>query len=86
MTYLTKPQSIQALQWTGYNLDELQSFVPNRIIRQSDFPRLCVDSPDGFIAICPGDYVIRTPDGLAVPMAQAAFEQRYEPKNLKKFP
>lgn len=59
-----RPVVIEAIQWTGKNLDEVMSelfFVPQHPITEDG--RLIIFTPDGEIQARPGDWIIKSING-----------------------
>lgn len=81
MKYKKKPLIIEAVQWTGENIDEVCEFVPQEVwncITEKDFNILTLE---GMMKISLGDYVIKGIKGEFYPCKPDIFEASYEKVN-----
>lgn len=81
--YIHKPIEVEAVQWTGDNLDEVKEFVHKKcdINRYKDpelTPQLIIDMLDDIIIVNGGDYIFRTAKGGGFCISKAKdFEKNY---------
>jgi hypothetical protein len=68
MKYRKKPLVIEAIQWTGENLEEVCEFVP----------AVELFMHDGSLIISRGDYIIKGIKGEYYPCSSDVFEMTYE--------
>ena len=77
-----KPVVIQAVQWNGYNIDEITSFTENnaRFITadNGDIPVLFIKTLEGDMRAQIGDYILRGIRGEFYPCDRSIFEEVYE--------
>ena len=77
-----KPVIIQAVQWNGYNVDEITSFTENnaRFITTDtgDTPVLFIKTLEGDMRAQIGDYILRGIRGEFYPCDRGIFEEVYE--------
>lgn len=88
MKYRKLPVEIDAVQFTGYNYDEIAAFAGNKVIRLNENMRregapeyLIVDTLEGHMTASPGDYIIRGVEGEYYPCKPSVFKQTYEEVN-----
>lgn len=77
MKYRTKPCEIEAIQWTGTNLDEITNFI------QDDswlylLDGLYIRTLEGDMKANISDYIIRGLRGEYYPCKPDVFEKKYE--------
>lgn len=86
-TYKKRPVEIQAVQWTGWNKEEIYNFVGKdkcEIIekvyyyRQSILLDLIIHTLEGDHHALVGDYIIRGVKGEFYPCKPDIFEETYE--------
>ena len=77
-----KPVVIQAVQWNGYNVDEITSFTENNarfiIADSGDIPVLFIKTLEGDMRAQIGDYILRGIRGEFYPCDRGIFEEVYE--------
>lgn len=77
-----KPVIIQAVQWNGYNIEEITSFTENNArfiaVEASDLPVLFIKTLEGDMRAQVGDYVLRGVRGEFYPCDRSIFEEVYE--------
>lgn len=77
-----KPVVIQAVQWNGYNVDEITSFTENnaRFITadSGDIPVLFIKTLEGDMRAQIGDYILRGIRSEFYPCDRSIFEEVYE--------
>ena len=90
--YIKKPIEIEAIQWTGFNLEEIKSFVGNTLnyeifdgAWQAGMapPRveMKIKTLEGEMQVSVGDYIIKGVKGEFYPCKPDIFEMTYEAKN-----
>lgn len=90
-TYVKRPVEVQAVQWTGENVDEIEGFVGDycSMVRyiydknvykgcQSDRTELIIHTLEGDHHAFIGDYIIRGVKGEFYPCKPDIFEQTYK--------
>lgn len=78
MKYRKKPVTIEAVQWTGSNLDELREFVPEEHRNNKIHQPLGIKTLEGVMTISKGDWVIKGVKGEFYPCKPDIFEMTYE--------
>ena len=85
MRYVTKPEYIDAIQWTGHNVDECKEITGDKVVYANIYTndhlalyKIFIPSPNGSINIWKGDYIIKHQDGSISRMSQENFEKVYE--------
>lgn len=87
MRYRSKPSEVDAVQWTGTNLKEVQAFAPG-VVRQ-EFTgdgvwhlemRAGADGAQGWVEVPVGHWLVRQPDDLTDhwPVEDSYFQRKYE--------
>jgi hypothetical protein len=89
--YRKKPVTIEAIQWTGRNFDEICNFIQQfhghkvahegaeaLAIRSGDF---YIKTLEGTMTASKGDYIIKGVKGEFYPCKPDIFEMTYEPIN-----
>jgi hypothetical protein len=90
LKYRKKPVVIEAVQWTGSNVDEvLGIFLGSIEARRSDFRShgrgdlpggiIHIDTLEGTMNAIPGDWIIKGVKGEFYPCKPDIFEATYEP-------
>lgn len=79
------PERVEAIQWTGSNVDEIRENLPEiDVYSNSANPDLIVDVDSGTGSrIKRGDWVFRTDSGYTCAMFRRHFEERYRPADTK---
>lgn len=77
MKFVKKPIPIDAVQWTGYNFDEISNFMGdnNPVIDRSN--NLFIHTLEGEMKAVPGSWIIRGPKGEYYPCREDIFEETY---------
>jgi hypothetical protein len=78
--YRTKPCEIEAIQWTGKNLEEIAKFVGDAlepIERRPDYD-LKIRTPEGVMKADRYDHIVKGLIGEFYPVKPEAFEKKYE--------
>ena len=85
-----KPVVVEAIQWTGSNLEEIRNFVGSDLIEEYveffDIKRtlnkmlvdIAIDTLEGTMRVDYGDYIIKGVQGEFYPCKPDIFEQTYE--------
>ena len=77
MKFRKKPVEIEAMQWTGNNIEEISVFCgENSAIL--DGRQLCIFTLEGTLRADAGDWIIRGVKGEVYPCKPDIFEQIYE--------
>jgi len=63
MKFRKKPVVIEAVQWTGKNLEELRSFVPEKFRHNKIHQPMGIVTPEGVLTISEGDWIIKGVSG-----------------------
>lgn len=84
-TYMKRPVKVQAVQWTGENVEEIWDFMAdskrpyygcgNRCGDGKN--ELCIETLEGVMRASPGDYIICGVKGEFYPCKPDIFEQTY---------
>lgn len=82
MRYKTKPCEIEAVQWTGYNMVEIEDFVSGSLtFTPLDIEgkyELYINTLEGVMKASDGDYIIRGLRGEYYPCKPDVFAKKYE--------
>lgn len=80
MKYRKKPVEIEALQWTGNNLTEMEEFVVNQNGKQFDTvgTSLFIHTLEGSMRAKPTDYIIKGVKNEFYPCDESIFKITYE--------
>lgn len=88
--YRNKPVVVEAVRWTGSNLEEIRNFVGSDLIEECvelfDIKRtlkemlvdIAIDTLEGTMRVDYGDYIIKGIQGEFYPCKPDIFEQTYE--------
>ena len=78
--YVKKPVIIEAVQWTGDNIDEIINFCGNSLTFKGSKPsRIYIHTFKGRYLCSPYDYIIKDDElGMFYPCKPDVFEQTYE--------
>lgn len=80
-TFVKKPVEICAVQWTGYNFDEIANFVGRDevcFIGNHKDSKLLISTLEGVSRATVGDWIIRGIKGEFYPCKPDIFEETYE--------
>jgi len=80
MKYKTKPVEIEAVKWTGQNVNEVVEFAQGgtrKILFQED--GMFIETLEGKMKADEGDYIIRGLKGEYYPCKPDIFEMKYSP-------
>ena len=89
MRYKTKPVEIEAIQWTGLNLEEIKQFVGEsleydildtawEVGKARPHIYLRIHTLEGIMNASEGDYIIKGLRGEFYPCKPDVFEKKYE--------
>lgn len=78
--YIKKPVIIEAVRWTGENLNEVRDFVGEHLQfkYRSGVPRIYIKTLEGDLHASVGDYIIKGVNGEFYPCKPDIFKQTYE--------
>lgn len=77
MKYRKKPVVIEAIKFTGKNVDELTDFVGDNLHYSGTY--FYIPTLEGAMIVSEGDYVIKGVKGEFYPCKPDIFEETYEP-------
>lgn len=77
MKYRKRPVVIEALQWTGQNVEAMALFMGGGLRFRGKY--LMIPTPEGEMRASVGDYIIRGVRGEYYPCNGDIFLQTYEP-------
>ena len=77
-TYKSKPHEVEAVQWTGDNLEEVKEFYPRVFIGLED--DLTMPHGGAYVSCYIGDYVVKGEDGRFRFTGRKVFENVYGEK------
>lgn len=75
--YRTKPCEIEAIQWTGDNINELLDWGQGDIL-WNDIDNLYIDTLEGRMRANVGDFIIKGLRGEFYPCKPDVFNKKYE--------
>ena len=85
MRYKMKPLIIEAVQWTGFNIDEVKSFVGETlhygIMHTKDnetYVNMIIETSNGNQFCTKGDFIIKDANGEFYPCKPDIFDKTYE--------
>lgn len=79
MKYRKKPVTIEAMQYTGENFEEIQEFMgEEKPIFARDYVSVVIRTLEGSMKAKVGDYIIKGVKGEFYPCRKDIFEQTYE--------
>lgn len=76
MKYRKKPVEIEAIQWTGNNGSEIETFIEGNFDNTLSYPN--IRTLEGVMKVDIGDYVIKGVKGEFYPCKPDIFEMTYE--------
>ncbi|MFA4971154.1 MAG: hypothetical protein WC683_00980 [bacterium] len=80
MKFRKRPVVIEAVQWDGFNLVEVQAFCPTaRVVGPYNDGKLLIPTLEGDHYAGPMDFIIRGVAGEFYPCKEDIFAQTYEP-------
>lgn len=74
--YVKKPVIIEAIQWTGENLSEIDKFVQAKVQKRALV--LIIPTLEGKMRASLGDYIIKGVNGEFYPCKPDIFDKTYE--------
>lgn len=81
MKYIKKPVVIEAVQWSGNNLNEILDFMKDKqpnYYEDDEQKLLTIQTLEGNMIASVGDYIIKGVQGEFYPCKPDIFEQTYE--------
>ena len=78
MKFRKKPVVIDAILWSGKNLEEARSFIQSYILFSEDFSQLIIQTLEGDMWAFPGDWIIKGVNGEFYPCKPDIFQKTYE--------
>lgn len=83
MRYRKKPVEIDALLWTGYNIDELLEFYPEAVYsttptEENYYGPIVITTLEGNMLCHPNNYIIKGVKGEYYPCKADIFLETYE--------
>lgn len=78
MKFIKKPIPIEAVQWTGDNVDEIMNFMGDNPPVFDYWNRITIQTLEGEMKASVGSWIIRGPKGEYYPCRQDIFEETYE--------
>lgn len=89
MKYRKKPVIIEAVQWTGLNLEEIKAFVgaslqydiidtAYEVGKGTPFVNMIIQTLEGDLECTKGDFIIKGVNGEFYPCKPDIFEKTYE--------
>lgn len=75
--YQLKRPSVEAVQWTGDNIQEIKDFCKTRALFLRD-AELYIRTDCRKLYAAPGDYIVRQVDGSFWPLDEHMFNNTYE--------
>ena len=77
MRYRKKPVEIEAVRWTGENLEEIKGFAKGSLVRRGPVG-ITIDTLEGRMRADKGDYIIKGIAGEFYPCKPDIFKATYE--------
>jgi hypothetical protein len=77
MKFRKKPVVIEAVQWTGYNQDQVKAFAASSF--EETVTEIGIQTLEGFMRALPGDWIIKGVNGEFYPCKPDIFSKTYEP-------
>lgn len=78
-TYVKKPVVVEAVRWTGNNLDEIRDFCGGSLTFKGSKPiRIYINTLEGRHMCLPFDYIIKGVQGEFYPCKPDIFKETYE--------
>lgn len=78
--YKSKPETCEAIQWTGENKDEIKTFINGtiRFLFKANGMLATYPPAHGTFILEPGDFLYQKSTGLILGMDKDEFEERFE--------
>ena len=80
-TYVKKPVKIEAVQYLGDNIDEIENFIDNPVIKYYTTDNECsigIPTLEGIMKASVGDYIIKGVQGECYPCKPDIFKLTYD--------
>lgn len=80
-TYIKKPVKIEAIQYLGTNIDEIENFIDNPVIKYYSSDGECaigIPTLEGIMKASVGDYIIKGVQGECYPCKPDIFKLTYD--------
>lgn len=77
MRYRKKPVEIEAVQWTGENLEEIEGFAKGALVHRGPV-NIAISTLEGLMRASKGDYIIKGIAGEFYPCKPDIFKATYE--------
>lgn len=80
--FRTKPEEVEAVQWTGTNREEVEALDPDHIAYYRLTDSFLFDTPESYSGcdmLGLNDYLIKGADGLLRRLKSWEFDAKYEP-------
>lgn len=81
MLYIKKPIPVEAMEWTGYNFEDIQTFMKDAHVFKTTYGELVIPTLEGEMKALPGSYIIKGVKGEYYPCRKDVFMETYEPWN-----
>ena len=78
MLYIKKPIPVEAMEWTGYNFEDIQTFMKDAHVFKATYGELVIPTLEGEMKALPGSYIIKGVKGEYYPCRRDIFEETYE--------
>lgn len=79
MKFIKKPIAVEAVQWTGSNVDEIMNFMEDNPPVFDYWDRITIQTLEGEMKAPIGSWIIRGTKGEYYPCRGDVFEETYEP-------
>ena len=79
MKFRKKPVVIDAVEWAGYNYDEIERFVGDKAEQRIATREVVINTLEGVMRASVGDWIIKGVNGEFYPCKPEIFEKTYEP-------
>lgn len=80
-TYIKKPVKIEAIQYLGTNINEIENFIDNPVIKYYSSDGECtigIPTLEGIMKTSVGDYIIKGVQGECYPCKPDIFKLTYD--------
>lgn len=77
MKYRKKPVEIEAVRWTGENLEEIEKFAKGALVHRGSVD-IVISTLEGLMRASKGDYIIKGIAGEFYPCKPDIFKATYE--------
>lgn len=78
MKYRKKPVVIEAVQWTGANVEEIEAFANSNDVMWYGEPFIEISTLEGIMRASEGDYIIKGVQGEFYPCKPDIFAETYD--------